>query len=348
MLERLGGDARQVMAVAEDQARSLGSPVVGCAHLLLALAETGAIEGGLEGAGITYADMRAAMAAKVRPSAMSLPGRLPIDAPLLDVLRGSWRRSVTDKGGSITTAHLVAQLIEDRPTDVVRPLGALGVRIEDLGMAPLPRSIRRRKAVTSRLFSGAAAPQFPDDWDPDDDHLASAPPAGDARQRHPSKVAQRATRTLRAVVAHDAQRAEGRRAAPVETPPRTSTRWVDPGWTVANRTEPSNRIDLEDDLDDWDDEPPGRVRIDAPPAAAPTRGRRPPPDWVPAREAVVDDVIDDRRPTRLPRRRRAVELVCPHCDDELDAVLLDLDIDGRDVEAMACPSCHVLLAAWPA
>jgi len=255
MLERLGVEARRVMAAAEAQAGDLGSPVVGCAHLLLAL-----VDGGCTGPALTYADVRGAVVAqateRARPVTTQTIGRrsrLPYGAPLLDVLRGAWRKSVVEKGTTVDPAHLLSSLIDERPSDVVRIVGQLGVTLDDLRADHIV--LRRRSGV--RPFAGAAAPA---DWDGGDDDEVAPPaprPVGRGnRLRHPSVVG-----TLL-----------GR--APLQA-------------------------------------------VDGP--AVPIRPPAP-----------------------------TMDLVCPRCDDDLDPVLVDFTVDGRDVEALACPACRSLITAWPA
>ena len=79
MLERLGVEARKVMAAAERQAVDLGSPVVGCAHLLLAL-----VDAGVTGPALAYADVLGGIAMRHLPASASpllLTNALESDRP---------------------------------------------------------------------------------------------------------------------------------------------------------------------------------------------------------------------------------------------------------------------------
>jgi ATP-dependent Clp protease ATP-binding subunit ClpA len=252
MLDRLGGEARRVMADAEAHARNLGSPVVGCAHLLLALVDDGLGGPALDDANVTFADLRGALVATADQTGTSSGrgGRLPYAGPLLEVLRSAWRRSVTEKGSTTGPSHLLAAIVDDRPTDVVRLLASVGVALEDLSVDRVVAS--RRRTIPFRPFAGSAAPA---DWDDDDRDDADI---GVSRGRHPSTGATAASAT------------GGR-----------SLRSVQGGLDLRNR------------------------------------------------------------PT-------AIDLVCPRCDDDLDPVIVELAVDGRPVEALACPACRSLITAWPA
>jgi hypothetical protein len=267
MLERLGVEARRVMAVAEAQAGDLASPVVGCAHLLLAL-----VDAELTGDALTYANLRGAIVAQAADRARPVSsqstgrrGRLPYGAPLLDVLRSAWRKSVVERGTTVTPDHLLASLVDERPSDLVRLLGSLDVVLDDITTehAGARRRTMSRRTMSPRPFAGAAAPA---DWDDDPDGIELTPETrpGTRRRRHPSVVGTLLGRP------------------PLKAVP------VDPAA-------------------------PGAPATHASPAGLPT-----------------------------------MDLVCPRCDDDLDPVVVDLMVDGRDLEALACPACRSLITAWPA
>jgi len=268
MLERLGVDARRVMAAAETQAGDLGSPVVGCAHLLLAL-----VDSGVAGPVLAYPDVRGAVidqtAERARPSSIRTIGsgrrsRLPYGAPLLDVLRAAWRMSVVEKGTTVDPPHLLAALVKERPSDVVRILGDLGVTLDEL---TIDRIAARRRTMTFRPVAGAAVPA--DHWDDDDEYDDEPAPTVRRvnKRKHPSVVGTLLGRAPLQAVTDDVDL----RAAPAPTPSQPVTA---PVFTM--------------------------------------------------------------------------DLVCPRCDDDFDPVLVDFAVDGREIEALACPGCRSLITAWPA
>jgi ATP-dependent Clp protease ATP-binding subunit ClpA len=117
MLERFSPEAREVVALAQDQARKLGHAQVGTEHLLLGLIaeETGAAGRAFAKLGVTIDAARDAVMALVRPGEEIPPEQqIPFSPRAKGTLEASLRQAMGFKDTSIDTEHILLALLIER------------------------------------------------------------------------------------------------------------------------------------------------------------------------------------------------------------------------------------------
>jgi ATP-dependent Clp protease ATP-binding subunit ClpA len=144
MFERFTETARQVVVLAQAEARSLGHAWIGTEHLLLGLlvAES-PVRWALEDEGLTLEATRAAAVALVGSSDTAPVGQIPFTREARRVLEGSLRESARLGTGTIGPEHLLLAvlgtsgtavcLLRDAAIDVGRLLAAA---VRDEGVDP--------------------------------------------------------------------------------------------------------------------------------------------------------------------------------------------------------------------
>jgi ATP-dependent Clp protease ATP-binding subunit ClpA len=117
MLERFSPEARQVVALAQDQARGMGHGQVGTEHLLLGLIaeESGAAGRAFAKLGVTLDAARDAVMALVRPGEPTPPDRqIPFSPRAKGTLEASLRQAMGFKDTAIDTEHILLALLIER------------------------------------------------------------------------------------------------------------------------------------------------------------------------------------------------------------------------------------------
>jgi len=117
MLERFSPEARQVVALAQDQARGMGHNQVGTEHLLLGLIaeETGAAGRAFAQLGVTLDAARDAIMALVRPGEPTPPEQpIPFSPRAKGTLEASLRQAMGFKDTVIDTEHILLALLIER------------------------------------------------------------------------------------------------------------------------------------------------------------------------------------------------------------------------------------------
>jgi ATP-dependent Clp protease ATP-binding subunit ClpA len=117
MLERFSAEARQVVTLAQDQARGMGHGQVGTEHLLLGLIaeETGAAGRAFAKLGVTLDAARDAVMVMVRPGEPTPPEQpIPFSPRAKGTLEASLRQAMGFKDTSIDTEHILLALLIER------------------------------------------------------------------------------------------------------------------------------------------------------------------------------------------------------------------------------------------
>ena len=126
MFDRFTPPARQVIVLAQDEARGLKQDYIGTEHLLLALLreEEGLAARTLRELGVTCEDMRSRIgsAGGERKDA----GQIPFTKHARHVLESALRTAVRWNHGMIGTEHLLAGLLADPSSRAVRLLADAG------------------------------------------------------------------------------------------------------------------------------------------------------------------------------------------------------------------------------
>ncbi|HJV12991.1 MAG TPA: Clp protease N-terminal domain-containing protein [Propionibacteriaceae bacterium] len=142
MFERFSGQARQVVVLAQEEARDLDHNYIGTEHVLLALLATSDSLAGasLKGLGYTHDDVRAKVEVMVGRGKTAPSGHIPFTPRAKKVLELSLREALHLKHNYIGTEHILlgmlregegrgAQILADKhPLDRIR--GELLARIE--------------------------------------------------------------------------------------------------------------------------------------------------------------------------------------------------------------------------
>ena len=117
MFERFTPEARQVVVLAQDQARGLGHTQIGTEHLLLGLIaeETGAAGRAFAQLGVTLDAARDAVMALVRPGEPTPPEeQIPFSPRAKGTLEASLRQAMGLKDNFIGTEHILLALLIER------------------------------------------------------------------------------------------------------------------------------------------------------------------------------------------------------------------------------------------
>ena len=127
MFERFTEPARQVIVLAQDEARSLRHDYIGTEHLLLALLreDRGAAASVLASAGVGQEAVRARAAATGVESDLKT-GLIPFSPNARRVLERSLREAVRRKHGFIGTEHILLGLVTVADSTATRILSELG------------------------------------------------------------------------------------------------------------------------------------------------------------------------------------------------------------------------------
>jgi ATP-dependent Clp protease ATP-binding subunit ClpC len=156
MFERFTPEAREVVVLAQDEARELGHPQVGTEHLLLGL-----IAQGTGAAGRAFAKLGASPdAARDAVMALVRPGeetpsqeQIPFSPRAKGTLEASLRQAMGFKDTSIDTEHILLALLIERDGRTASVLASLGC----------PPDLLRTTVIEERAAS--ATPDPHDDGD---------------------------------------------------------------------------------------------------------------------------------------------------------------------------------------
>jgi ATP-dependent Clp protease ATP-binding subunit ClpC len=166
MFEHFTPEARQVVVLAQDQARKLGHTHIGTEHLLLGLiAEgTGAAGRAFAQLGVTLDSARDAVMAVVRPGEPTPPNQqIPFSPRAKATLEASLRQAMGFKETTIGTEHLLLALLIERDSRTASVFASLGC----------PPDLLRTTVLEER-----AATATPDPHDDGDALLALAAGSG--------------------------------------------------------------------------------------------------------------------------------------------------------------------------
>lgn len=156
MLERFSPEAREVVAIAQDQARGMGHSHVGTEHLLLGLLgeETGAAGRAFAQLGVTLDAARDAVMALVRPGEPTPPEQqIPFSPRAKGTLEASLRQAIGLRDSFIDTEHILLALLIERDGRTASVLASLACPPELL------------RATVIELRAAAATPDPHDDGD---------------------------------------------------------------------------------------------------------------------------------------------------------------------------------------
>ena len=132
MFERFTERARQVVVLAQEEARSLKHNYIGTEHLLLGLLreEEGVAARVLDGLEVSVEEVRAAVVRIVGSGEESPQGQIPFTPRAKKVLELALREALSLGHNYIGTEHILAALVEDDEGIPARTLRRIGV---DLG-----------------------------------------------------------------------------------------------------------------------------------------------------------------------------------------------------------------------
>ena len=139
MFERFSGPGRQVVVLAQDEARRFNHNYIGTEHLLLGLlAEPdGVARRALLAAGVTLDDSRARVQAAVGTGKRTPAGHIPFTPSAKKVLELGLREALSLRHDYIGTEHLLLGLIREREGLGARLLTQAGVDLLSLRMRVL-------------------------------------------------------------------------------------------------------------------------------------------------------------------------------------------------------------------
>jgi ATP-dependent Clp protease ATP-binding subunit ClpC len=126
--ERFTEAAKQVVVVAQDEARSMGHWYVGTEHLLLGLVADadGPAGRAFKQLGVTLDGARAQVTAEVPPSSNEPPGEIPLSPRARGTLDGAPRQAMGLKDDFVGTEHLLLALLIERDSRTANVLTLLG------------------------------------------------------------------------------------------------------------------------------------------------------------------------------------------------------------------------------
>jgi hypothetical protein len=132
MFERFTDQARQVVALAQDEARLLNQDYIGTEHILLALIRqsTGIAASALESLGISLAAVRQQVEEIIGPGQQDLPrGQIPLTPRAKKTLELALREAIALGHTSIGTEHILLGLIRegDGQSPAIQVLNGLAV-----------------------------------------------------------------------------------------------------------------------------------------------------------------------------------------------------------------------------
>jgi hypothetical protein len=159
VFERFTERARQVVVLAQEEARTLRHPFIGTEHLLLGLLrdEDGAAARALAGCGVTLIDARRRVGEIVTPGAEVKHGQMPFTPRSKRALELALREAQSLGSSSIGTEHLLLALVRERDGVATQVILDLGADLERVASA-----VRAERARSTRA---EGTPQGPIDWD---------------------------------------------------------------------------------------------------------------------------------------------------------------------------------------
>jgi ATP-dependent Clp protease ATP-binding subunit ClpC len=128
MFERFTPEAREVVVLAQGEARGFGHTLVGTEHLLLGLIaeETGAAGRAFAKLGVTLDAARDAVMALVRPGEPTPPEQqIPFSPRAKGTLEASLRQAIGLRDGFIDTEHILLALLIERDGRTASVLASL-------------------------------------------------------------------------------------------------------------------------------------------------------------------------------------------------------------------------------
>ena len=149
MLERFNEPATQAIARAQEEARSMGHPLVGTEHLLLGLVADpdGAAGRAFRKLGVTVEGARELVLAEVPPG-QGTPGELPFSPRARGTLDGAPRQAMGLKDDFVGTEHVLLALLIERDSRTANVLTLLGA----------PPGLLRTTVLEERTPKPKAAP----------------------------------------------------------------------------------------------------------------------------------------------------------------------------------------------
>ncbi len=128
MFERFTERARQVVVLAQDEARELTFDYIGTEHLLLGLLreEEGLAARTLRDVGVAYVDLRAQIGSAGGEHKET--GQIPFTKHARRVLENALRTAVRWEHAALGTEHLLVGLLADPSSRAVRLLAAAGLQ----------------------------------------------------------------------------------------------------------------------------------------------------------------------------------------------------------------------------
>jgi ATP-dependent Clp protease ATP-binding subunit ClpC len=153
VFERFTQQARQVIVLAQDEARALGHDYIGTEHILLGLLrdEEGLAGGVLRSLGVTLEEARAHVASLVGQEEAAASGQMPFTPGARKVLELSLREAISLGHDSIGAEHILLALT--RVDDGVAARVLLEV---DVGADAIRDEVVRAMAGQAERFSDAA------------------------------------------------------------------------------------------------------------------------------------------------------------------------------------------------
>jgi ATP-dependent Clp protease ATP-binding subunit ClpA len=159
MLERFNEPATQAIARAQEEARSMGHPLVGTEHLLLGLVADpdGAAGRAFRKLGVTVEGARELVLAEVPPG-QGTPGELPFSPRARGTLDGAPRQAMGLKDDFVGTEHVLLALLIERDSRTANVLTLLGAPPDLLRTTVLEERTPKPKAAPA----GGLAPGLAD------------------------------------------------------------------------------------------------------------------------------------------------------------------------------------------
>ncbi len=168
MFERFTEPARQVVVMAQAQARELGHSYIGTEHLLLGLlgVTDGAAARALRSLGLSLEQARASVVELVGQGAAEISGgQIPFTPRAKKVLEVALREALALGHKYIGTEHILLGLVREPQGPAIEILGVAGVtpeqiRSEVLRSLPAGEPLPQGRPVTAGAAALAAAPSF--------------------------------------------------------------------------------------------------------------------------------------------------------------------------------------------
>jgi ATP-dependent Clp protease ATP-binding subunit ClpC len=150
MLERYADRARQIVVLAQEQARELKHPDIGPEHLLLGFAIVGSLP--------VHPERLRAKLLEISPPG-PVPAQLPMREETIEVLSDAEARAAAANSTYVEPAHLLASLLDER-CSASRVVLQLGVNADELRaqLAQGVGELSAPQAVHDHLAAGDAVP----------------------------------------------------------------------------------------------------------------------------------------------------------------------------------------------